>query len=140
MSAIGFGFLAGVRFEGQAIFDNCRQGREIRNRGDLDAVACSSAGEISQLARIGGSYKDLAHCTFHHADCRRSNSHGARRRIIIKSSVTTEMEAPTVRSHVRVNSISTRLKPRSTETSIWPVPSRVPARTTRPLTTTRQAG
>src|SRR5258708_2383118 len=124
MFAVGFGFLAGVRFEGQASFDNRRQGREIGDRGDFNAVVCRSAGEIAQFARIGSGYEDLAHYTFHHAGCRRNNCQGARRRrIIVKSSVTTEIEAPTVRSHFPVKSTSPQLTPPSTATTICPFPS-----------------
>src|SRR5260370_37934307 len=139
MSAVGFSFLAGVRFECDAILDDGWQGREVGEDRYLNSVVRGGACKVAQLARIRGSNQDSRN----HFNSRfgiHVSSTSYRVAANIRSSANTEIQAPAVRSQVRVNAISTRLKPGSTGTSICPVPSRVPARTTRPSTTTRQAG
>src|SRR6202035_991150 len=109
---------------------------EAGDHRDFDAVLCRGAREIAQLPWIGGGNENPPNPDLHAAVLGNNASLFPRLKIRIKSSAITEIKKPRVRSQVRVNSISTRLAPRSTGTSICPLPSRVPARTVRPLTTT----
>src|SRR5271157_721063 len=50
-----------VRLEREAIFDDGGQGREVRDAGNLDAVAHSRACKVTQLARIGSCDQNPSH-------------------------------------------------------------------------------
>jgi hypothetical protein len=55
------GFLAGIIFEVEAIFDNGVQFREVGNRFDLDVVYGGGSGEVAQLAGVGSSDEYFLH-------------------------------------------------------------------------------
>jgi len=112
--AVILGFLAGVGFESEAVFDYGGKGREVGKASNVDSASPRGTGKVAKLTWIRSGDQDASYGHYLGLRATRPTKNRA---------VAPETIPPSVRSQVRVKVMSTRFSPASTGTIIWPVTS-----------------